>query len=180
MRKPNNELGVKCNTCKKLTDLCEPVSIKKLTGNRYHISGICKECGHKKAKFLNEAQINILPPEILTAQENTVFDKPIERSGGVFPVLGLIGAIAGAITALSTAGGVVADKVIQAKNLEENKRHHQQLEAIAGSVTSSLNKSDDLPDEINNDPKDEEDRKIFKYIKYLQQRGFGISIIPNN
>ena len=72
-----------------------------------------------------------MPDEIKNAPDNTTFNDTIERNGGVLPLVGIIGAIAAGITALSTAGGETANAILSAQKNKEDERHHKELESIA-------------------------------------------------
>ena len=123
---------MKCNHCKEYTQSIGPIIIKKERGNRFHIRAICIICNKQKNKYLNKAQVDILPPELKDAEDYKTFVDNIDtKSGGIIPILPVIAAIAAGITALSTAGGVAANTIISAKNLSESERHNKELENIA-------------------------------------------------
>ena len=130
-RRPNNKIRLRCNTCKEFTQSINPIIIKKQKNNRFHIKAVCLICNKFTTKYLNIEQVKLLPDEIKNAPDNTTFTDTIERNGGIFPLLPLIGAIAAEITALASAGGAIGSAVISAKNSGEQKRHHRQLEDIA-------------------------------------------------
>ena len=130
-RRPNNEIRLRCNTCKEFTQSINPIIIKKEKNNRFHIKAVCSISNKFKTKYLNIEQVNLLPDEIRNASDNTTFTDTIERNGGILPLLHLIGAIAAGITALASAGEATASAVISAKNSTEQKRHNRELEAAA-------------------------------------------------
>ena len=106
--------------------------MKKERGNRFHIRAICIICNKQKYKYLNKAQVDILPPELKDAEDNKTFVGNIEtKSGGIIPILQVIAAIAAGITALSKAGEVVSNTIFSAKNSAETQRHNKELENIA-------------------------------------------------
>ena len=110
-REQNNETALKCNKCKKYTDSINPIIIEKESGNRYHISSRCKDCNNKKSKYLNMAQVKLLPPEISNAPNNTSFMNEIQRNGGAIPFGLLIPLITSVIQALPDIGKTIYNAV---------------------------------------------------------------------
>ena len=148
VRNTSNELRLKCNYCKEFTQSLGRIIFKKERGNRFHIRATCVICNKQKSKYLNKAQVDILPPELKDAEDNKTFVDNIEtKTGGIIPILPVIAAIAAGITALSTAGGVAANTIISAKNSAETERHNKELEHIArgnGLNNTEVNNANDL------------------------------------
>ena len=130
-RRPNNEIRLRCNTCKEFTQSINPIIIIMEKNNRFHIKAVCSICNQFKTKYLNIEQVKLLPDEINNAPDNTTFTDNIVKNSWILPLLPLIGAIAAGITALASVGGATAIAVISAKSFGEQEIHHRQLEDIA-------------------------------------------------
>ena len=175
-RRPNNEIRLRCNTCKEFTQSISPIIIKKEKNNWFHIKAVCSICNKFKTKYWNIEQVKLLPDEIKNAHDNTTFTDNIVRNGGILPFLPLIKAIAAGITALASAGGATASAVISAKNSSEQERHNRELEAAARgnglkSVDSIKNDDDVQPLKGMTD-----DELIHRSIEFLTGKGFSVSI----
>ena len=96
-RKANRELKIRCCNCKEFTSSIEPIIINNVKENRVQLSCICSICN--KTKYLNKAQIALLPEEVRSSSDNSVFVNKIERARGLIPLLALIPAIAAGVTA---------------------------------------------------------------------------------
>ena len=143
-KQSNSEIRLKCASCKDFTQTISPIIISKLTENRYHIKAVCSICNKFKSKFLNQEQIRLLPVEVQQAAVNTAFNDTIELNGGIIPLIPLIGAIAAGISALASAGGATASAIMNAKNSDEDEKHHRELESIArgNSISNNIIKDD--------------------------------------
>lgn len=177
VRAYRNELRIPCYKCKQLDgrsalirESIEPIRIKKLGDNRYYIYAVCKICNKVKSKYMNQNQMNILPDEIKSAPNGTVFNNTIERNGGIIPIIPIIAAIAAGISALASAGGATATAVLAAKKNSEDERHHRELEAAARGngieVNSAATETSTLTD----------DELIDRSIKFLNGKGFQVTI----
>ena len=166
-RIPNNEIRLRCNICKEFTQSINPIIIQKEKNNRFHIKAVCSICNKFKTKCLNIEQVKLLPDEIRHAPDNTTFTDTIERNGGKIPILPLIGAIAGGLTALAAVGGTTASAIIGANSLAEDVRHHRQLEDIArGNGISNKGVERYMTD----------DELIHRSIEFLTGKGFSVTI----
>jgi len=110
---PVSQLGLKCSKCKEITQTIEPMKIKKYGKNKYLMTGVCSICQNKKTKMLNKAQRKELAPEITNLKVGEKI-----KSGGILPIIPLLGLLTGGITALSAVGSAVASNIIQAKKNE--------------------------------------------------------------
>ena len=175
-RKPNNEIRLRCNTCKEFTQSINPIIIKKDKNNRFHIKAVCSICNKFKTKYLNIEQVKLLPDEIKNAPDNTTFTDNIVRNGGILPLLFLIGVIVAGITALASVGGATASSVISAKNSAEQERHNRELEV------ASRGNGLKFVDSINNDEDVQplkgmtDDELIHRSIEFLTGKEFSVSI----
>ena len=120
-----------CKRCKKNVDIVEPV-ISKLPGDRYSINAKCSLCDKPINRSLNKRQIKLLPKSMLDSNDYNIFkDYKDEKTGGILPLLPLLGAIFAGVTAASGVAGTVANSVIQSKKNEELERHNKEVERIA-------------------------------------------------
>jgi hypothetical protein len=160
------ELGIKCSACKNITETVEPITIQRSAINKYNLSGTCIICKKLKSKALNKLQRKSLPPEILNMQVGTTFTNNIEKEGGIFPIIPLIGAIAAGISALTGVAGVTASSILKAKENSEQARHNKALEEeIAKGSGIETNKENIDEDEL-----------FGKSVQYIYGKGFKIFI----
>src|SRR5437870_9824640 len=110
-RQQNTELGLKCTTCKEVTNTTEPIIFKKIKENRINIYGLCGICKRLKMKTLNKLQRALIPDEIRNMEVGKEINNQITRDGGILPLATLIPLILGGITALSSTAGTVAGTV---------------------------------------------------------------------
>ena len=161
-----------CVKCGNHTESIEPTSIDKIQKNRYGFRTTCSVCKLKKYQFIKKAYIKNLPEEIRNMEERTT------QKGGFLPLIPLLGLIFGGIAAASGVARTVANTVISKQKANEEQRHNEESEKIMREVQGSaiLNEtsSSEKP-EVKKQKKSEED-KIEKCIKYLQKRGYIVSI----
>jgi hypothetical protein len=128
---------IRCNRCKNSFDVVSPV-IRKQPGNKYVVNAICMSCNKPITRKLSKTQIQRLPKSILDANDYSTFtDYKDEKTGGILPLIPLLAAIFGGLTAAGSTAGVVANSVLQAKKNEEEQRHNLEVEkAIRGQGIS--------------------------------------------
>ena len=130
-RKETLEVRLYCLKCKDFTQSIGPIIVSKLIKNRYHIKAQCSICNKFKSKFLNHEQINLLPDEIKNSPNNSTFKDTILRNGKALPLLALISLVIAGISALTSVAGNTASVVLDNKQVNEDERHHKQLEEVA-------------------------------------------------
>jgi ribosomal protein L44E len=167
------ELRIKCTKCKDFTQSIEPVVIKRFGANKFNIKVACSICKKYKTKTLNEMQRKLLPKEIQDMPENTEIVNNIEKDGGLFPLIPLIGAIAAGISALAGVGGVTANAILKSKENNEQERHNKAVEDIARG--SGIEETSPIAG-VMGSPGYDDDALIDKSIKFLHGKGFKISV----
>jgi hypothetical protein len=151
---------LRCNRCKKNVDIADPV-ISKLAGNKYILTAKCLTCNKPITRSLTNKQIKLLPKSIVETSDYGVFrDYKDEKSGGILPLLPLLGAIFGGLTAASGVAGTVANSVLQARKNEEQERHNREVERIAKGEGVSLS-LDDIVQNVNS-LTDDDKRKLIQ------------------
>ena len=113
-RRPNNQIQIRCNTCKNYTQCIEPVDIRKESGNRFHFKTMCIICNKFKVKYLNLEHVKALPIEIQDSDDGSIFTNTIVRNDEIVPIIPLIEPIAMGISTLPSTDSIHA-------NIEELK-----------------------------------------------------------
>jgi hypothetical protein len=122
---------VHCKRCKRNVDITDTV-IKELSGNRYTPSATCLLCSKPISRAPSMKQVKLLPKHIIAANEFGAFtDYKDEKTGGILPLLPLLAAIFGGLTAAGSTAGVVANSVLQAKRNQVEQRHNLEVEKMA-------------------------------------------------
>jgi hypothetical protein len=120
-----------CKRCKKNADVIEPV-ISKLPGDRYTINAMCSLCNKPINRSLNKRQIKLLPKSMIDSNDYSIFkDYKDQKTGGIIPLLPLLGPIFAGVTEASGVAGTVANSVIQSKKNEELARHNKEVDRVA-------------------------------------------------
>jgi hypothetical protein len=136
---------IRCNRCKKNVDITDP-TVRKLSGDKYSVSATCSSCKKPINRTLNKRQIKLLPKYMTDAIDFSTFtDYKDEKTGGILPLLPLLAAIFGGLTAAGSTAGAVANSVLQAKKNEEEQRHNLEVEKIARGDGLSYHEGGLLP-----------------------------------
>lgn len=163
---------LRCNRCKKVVPVDNPV-ISKLPGNKYTITAKCLSCNKPISKAMNKKQIKLLPKSIVETKDYSAIEHyKDEKTGGILPLLPLLGAIFGGIAAAGSTAGVVANSVLQSKKNAEQERHNREVERIA-TAGSGMGQSRTL-DQIIGDIESIDDKEKRKLLTVFQGMGYVI------
>lgn len=94
---------------------------------RCELLGACAVCERFKHKFLNAAEVRMLPHKVLFAYAVTTFVNTHERDYTLLSLLLLLGAIATGVSALAGLGNIAVGIVLNSQQYAEEQLHNCEI-----------------------------------------------------
>ena len=149
-----------CAKCKDYTGNNTENVVFVKTSRSNMIKVLCAQCKYPKSAYIQKSIMKQFPEidkalEILNVKESISGHQLKDSEGGILPLLPLLGAIFGGITAAGSTATAVAVPVLNKQKadaeIEEQRRHNTEMEKLArgdGLLTINKQTSDSLEDEM--------------------------------
>ena len=147
-----------CSHCKLFTDQVNDNLLFVKTTRNIQLKIMCAKCSRPKSQYISNKVLHQFPDikqvlDTLPIKGKVTEKNIVDKEGGILPLLPLLGAIFGGISAAGAAGGAAAGITQAVHNkqkadfeLEEQKRHNIEVEKIARG--QALHNDEDIEEEM--------------------------------